>query len=70
MATWCKIGHPLEVEVDVQDREHEPQVGRDRCLTRDQRLDARLDGEVGGVDLVVEADDLVGELDVLLGERP
>ena len=48
----------------MEDREHEPQVDRDRSLPREQRLDALLDREVGLVDLVVEGDDLVGELDV------
>ena len=64
------VGHPLEVEVDVQHREHQPEVGRDRRLAREQRLDPLLDREVGGVDLVVERDHLVGELEVLLDERP
>ena len=63
------VGHPLEVEVHAQDREHEPQVGRDRRLAREQRLHARLDREVAPVDLVVEADHLVGELVVAAGER-
>ena len=30
------IGHPLEVEVHVEDREDEPQVGRNRGLAREQ----------------------------------
>ena len=40
------VGHALEVEVDVQDREHEPQVGGDRGLAREQVLDALLDLEI------------------------
>ncbi len=50
-------------------REHEPQVGRDGRLPRQQRLDALLEAEVARVDLVVEGDHLVGELEVLLDER-
>ena len=53
----------------MQDREHEPEVHRCRRLSREQRLDARLDVEVAAVDLVVESDHLVGELLVLLLER-
>ena len=63
------VGHPLEVEVDAQHREHEPQVARDRRLPREQRLHALLDREVAAVDLVVEADHLVGELVVAARER-
>ena len=63
------VGHPLEVEVDVQHRQHEPKVGRDRRLPGEQRLDPLLDREVGVVDLVVEGDHLVGQLEVLLDER-
>ena len=37
------VGHPLEVEVDAQDREHEPEVDRDRRLPGEQRLHALLD---------------------------
>ena len=48
------VGHPLEVEVHAQHREHETEVGRDRRLAREQRLHARLDREVAAVDLVVE----------------
>ena len=53
----------------MEDGEHEAQVDGDRSLAREQRLDAFLDREVGLVDLVVEGDDLVGELDVGLLER-
>ena len=53
----------------MQDPEHEPEVGRDRRLPGEQRLDALLDREVAAVDLVVEGDHLVGELDVLRVER-
>ena len=63
------VGHPLEVQVDAQHREHEPQVGGDRRLAREQRLHALLDRDVAAVDLVVEADHLVGELLVAAGER-
>ena len=38
-------------------------------LAREQRLDAGLDREVAAVDLVVEADHLVGELVVAARER-
>ena len=63
------VGHALEVEVVVEDREHEAQVDGDRRLAGEERLDALLDREVGGVDLVVEGDHLVGQLDVGLQER-
>src|SRR5579884_4013152 len=63
------VRHPLEVEVDAQHREHEAQVARDRRLPREQRLHALLDPEVAAVDLVVEADHLVGELVVAPRER-
>ena len=63
------VADPLEVQVDVEHREDEPQVGRDRRLPREQLLDALLDREVARVDLVVERDHLVGELLVLLHER-
>ena len=57
------------MEVDAQHREHEPQVARDRRLAGEQRLDALLDLEVAAVDLVVEADHLVGELVVAARQR-
>ena len=53
----------------MQDREHEPEVGRDRRLAREQVLDALLDREVAGVHLVVEADHFLGELGVAVLER-
>ena len=53
----------------MQHREHEPEVGRDRGLARQQRVDPLLDPEEALVDVVVEADHLVGELEVLLLER-
>jgi hypothetical protein len=58
------IAHALEVEVDVQHREHEPQVDGDGGLQREQRLDPLLERVVAAVDLVVERDHLVGEVDV------
>ena len=57
------------MQVDAQHGEHEPEVDRDRRLPGEQRLDARLDREVAAVDLVVEADHLVGELVVAARER-
>ena len=63
------VGHPLEVEVHPQHREHEAKVDRDRRLAGEQRLHAGLDREVAAVDLVVEADHLVGELVVAARER-
>src|SRR5688572_7171261 len=63
------VRHPLEVEVVVQHRQDEAEVDRDRGLAREERLDAFLDAEVGSVDLVVEGDDLVGQLDIGLRER-
>jgi hypothetical protein len=58
----AEVGHPLEVQVRVQDREHEPQVDGDRRLAREQRLDALLEREVARIDVVVERDHLVREL--------
>ena len=57
------------MEVVLQQREHEPEVGRDRGLAREQQLDPLLDLEVLRVDVVVEGDHLVGELDVLRAHR-
>ena len=54
----------------MEHREQQPQVARHRRLEREQRLDRALDAEEELVDLVVERDDLVGELDVALLERP
>ena len=62
------VGHALEVQVHAQDREHEAKVGGDRRLAGEQRLHAGLDREVAAVDLVVEADHLVGQLVVAAGE--
>jgi hypothetical protein len=53
------------VQVVVQEREHEPEVARDRRLPGEEELDSLLHGGVGAVDVVVEGDHLVGELDVL-----
>jgi uncharacterized membrane protein YbhN (UPF0104 family) len=63
------VGHPLEVQVDVQHREHVPEVDGDRCLPGEQRVDALLDPEEAAVDLVVEGDHLIRELDILPLER-
>ena len=64
------VGRPLEQQVDVQDREQEPQIARHGRLEREQGLDRALDAEEALVDLVVEGDHLVGELDVALAEGP
>ena len=53
----------------MQDREHEPEVARDRRLAGEQPFDSLLEHEIARVDLVVEGDHLVGELDVLAAER-
>jgi polyphosphate kinase-like protein len=58
------VAHPLEMQVRMQHRQHEPQVDGDRRLPREQRLDPFLDLEVAFVDLVVEGDHLVSELRV------
>ena len=63
------VAHALEVQVDVQHREHEPQVDRDRRLQRQQALDALLQAVVAAIDLVVERDHLVGQIDVASIER-
>ena len=53
----------------MQHRKDEPEVGRDGSLARQKLLDALLDREVLAVDLVIEGDDLLGQLDVLAPER-
>jgi hypothetical protein len=64
------VGAPLEQEVDVDHREQQPQVARDRRLESEERLNRAFDREEEVVDLVVERDHLVGELDVPLLQRP
>ena len=49
--------------------EHEPQVGRDRALLREELCDLDLEAVMSRVDLVVEGDHRVAELDVLRLER-
>jgi len=39
------------VEVHPQDRQHEPQIGGDRRLTGQQRLDALFERDVAVIDL-------------------
>ena len=63
------VGHSFEVEVHVQDGEHQPKIGRDGRLPGKQRRNAVLDLEVEAVDVVVEGDHLVGKLLVALLER-
>ena len=53
----------------AQHGQHEPEVDGDRRLPGEQRLHALLDPDVAAVDLVVEADHLVGELVVAARER-
>ena len=53
----------------VQQRRDDPQVGRDRCLAREQRQDPLVDLQVAPVDPVVVGDDHPGQLDVLVGDR-
>ena len=62
------VGHPLEMEVDPEHREHEAEIDGDGRLARQQRLDASLDLDVPPVDLVVEGDHLVRELRVASGK--
>ena len=50
----------------MQHREHEPKVGRDRGLPREEFLDSLLDREIASVDFVVERDHLVRQFLVLL----
>ena len=57
------------MQVDVQDREDEPEIGGDRRLAREQELDSLLDAHIALVDVVVEGDHLVCELVVPLLER-
>ena len=68
------IAHPLEMEIRVEDREHEPKIACNGGLSRQQQLDLVLDVEAAPVDVVVERDHLAGQLDVLrddsLGRTP
>ena len=50
------------MQVHPENGEHEPEVGGDGRLPREQRLHALLDRDIATVDLVVEPDHLVGEL--------
>src|SRR5207248_2634746 len=63
------VAATLEQQVDVEDGQQQPQVAGDRRLKGEERLDRALDPEEQLVDLVVEGDDLVGELDIPLLER-
>src|SRR5262249_47363911 len=63
------VRHPLQVEVDMEHREDEPQVDRHRRLPREQALDAAFDRDVRVVHFVVERDYLVRQLDVVAAER-
>src|SRR6266581_5780984 len=62
------VGHPLEVEVDVEDREHEAEIAGDGCLPGKEQLNPFLDANVPLVDVVVERDHLVRKLFVSLLE--
>ena len=57
------------MQVVLEQREHEAEVGRDRRLAGEQQLDPLLDLEVLGVDVVVERDHLVRELVILRAHR-
>ena len=53
----------------MQQRRHDPQVGRDRGLEGQQRQDPLVHLEVATVDEVVVGHDHAGQLDVLVPDR-
>jgi hypothetical protein len=55
------VGDALQMQVDVQQRRQQPQVGCDRGLEREQSQDPSLDVEVEPVHFVVAADHLVAD---------
>ena len=57
------------MQVRVQDRQHQPEVDGHGRLPGEQLLDPLLDLEMACVDVVVEADDLVGKHAVPAVER-
>ena len=63
------VRHPLEVQVDAEHGQHQAQVGGHGGLPGEERLHALLDRDVAAVDLVVEANHLVGELVVAARQR-
>ncbi len=65
----AEVGHALQVEIAVEDCQHEAEVERHRGLSREQRLDALLEREVTRVDLVVERDHLVRQLRISFAQR-
>src|SRR5207244_13282149 len=65
----AEVAHPLEVQVGVQNREHESQIARNRRLPCEEHLDRLFRSQVDLVHVVVEGDDLVRELDITSDER-
>jgi len=60
------ITHPLDAAGDVQQRGNDPQIARDRRLTREHRQDALLDVQRSPFDPVTVGDRHPGQLDVLV----
>ena len=58
------IAHALEVDDDREQRDHDPQVAGQRRLLREQQQRLVVDRIACAIDLVVVADDAVGERDV------
>jgi hypothetical protein len=56
-----EVAHPLQVGAHPQTGDDDPQVGRYRGLPREQRERALLEVDLQGVDLLVGADDALGE---------
>jgi hypothetical protein len=57
-----QVAHPLEVGRDMQSREQQPEVGRDRGLAGQQPVHTILDPGVMLVDHRVAGDHLLGEV--------
>ena len=57
------------MQVHLEHGEHQAQVGRDGRLPGEQHLHAGLDAHAQPIDLVVEGDDVVGELGIARLQR-
>jgi hypothetical protein len=64
-----QAAHPLDAADDVQQRDHDAQVPRDRRLPGQQREDPLVDLEVAAVNSVVVGDDHARKLYVLVEDR-
>src|SRR4051794_18537602 len=63
------VAHPLHALDHMEDRRHEPEIGRHRRLQRQERQEALVDLQVAAVEPVVVLDHHASELDVLVRDR-